>query len=191
MSIHSKRSRIGQQLTLPTGQGEAAAIEKKLGLVARIKTNMQASRAATDAMIDIERLRIEGQREIVELATKVAVQHTKLAIGNASVDSAGALLVGLNNAMAAADQALWNGATAEGCSHLMNRHENFTAAKSLRTTGAIDDEELEELILLAKADAADNLARSRERAVKSSRALEHLYDATVDAYHRNGNGSDS
>jgi len=190
MSILPKRTQPGQQLTLPTGLSEAAEIEKKVGLVGRIKTGIATSRAAARALQEIERTRVEGQLEVVQLATMVAVQHTKLAIANASVDSAGALLVGLNGAMAAADQALWNGAEAAGFSHLINRQENFAAAQSLRASGVVDDEELAELLMLARADAAENLGRSRERAVKSSRALEGLYDAAVDAYHKPQKGTD-
>jgi hypothetical protein len=91
----------------------------------------------------------------------------------------GALTTRLNANTAAVNQALTNGGLGETATHMNNRSENIKLFSELKREGKIDDEEEQVLISFAKADACQDIQRTRQRTEEARNAVDALHASAL------------
>lgn len=155
------------------------ALQEKTGIVSRMRTKLATSRAAGEALRNIERERIREQQSVELTAIKVAGAAIRAAIVGNAMPMLGALTTRLNAATASVDQALTNGNCAEIATHMFNRSCNVATIGELHRDGKITGEESDAMKSFAHADAYEDVERSRQREAAAKQAVATIHDCAL------------
>lgn len=154
-------------------------LQDKTGIVSRMRTKLATSRAAGEALRNIERKRIYEQASVELTAITVAGTAIRAAIVGNAMPVLGALITRLNVATDAVDQAITNGCAAAETTHLVNRGRNFSMVDELHHDATVTTEESEALKSSIHANAVEDIERSRQRMAAAKQRVTALHDCAL------------
>lgn len=173
------RARVTEEVPSISKSSDLSALKEKTGIVSRMRTKLATSRAAGEALRNIERERIREQASVELTAIKVASTAIRAAILGNAMPTIGALTTRLNAATAAVDQALTMGNSAEVATHMFNRTRNLATVDELQRDGKITGEESDAMKSFAHEDAYEDIKSSRHREAAAKQAVATLYDCAL------------
>jgi len=157
-------------------KGDLSSLREKTGILKRLDVKWATSKAAAKALKAVEEEKVRAEANIALTSLKLAESAVRAALVGNAMPQIGSLTTRVNAATTAVDQALTNASAAETYTHLSNRDANINLAQELQKTGKISEEEADVVISFARADAAEDIQRSRQRMSEAKEAVAGLHE---------------